>query len=87
MPKIQTLVRFHNGSSLDALKCAYLFEKIDFEEKKNPNNPERARLPDKIRSFKQSVSSIDLSQHEETLTINSFEKFAKERSLRVRIWR
>ena len=47
----------------------------------------RARLPDKIRSFKQSVSSIDLSQHEEILTINAFEKFAKERYLRVRIWR
>ena len=87
MAKTQTLVRFHNGSSLDALKCAYLFEKIDLEEKKNPNNPERARLPDKIRSLKQSVSSIDLSQYQETLTINDFEKFAKERYLRVRIWR
>ena len=87
MPKPQTLVRFHKGSSLDVLKCAYLFEKIDLEERNNPQNPEKARLPDKIRSFKQSIASIDLSGYNETITIKMLEDFAREKKLRVRIWK
>ena len=87
MPKPQTLARFHKGSSLDVLKCAHLFEKIDLEEKKNPLNPEIARLPDKIRSFKQSIASIDLSNYGDNITIKQLEEFAKEKKLRVRIWK
>ena len=87
MPKVQTLARFYNGSSLDALKCAYLFEEIEKEEKRNPANPEKARLPDKIRSFKQIIGKIDLNRYGGRIDLAGFENFAKEKKLRVRIWK
>ena len=87
MPKRQTLARFYGGSSLDAIKCAYLFEKIENEEKKHFTSAAKARLPDKIRAFKNSVSQIDLSGFGGGITLPEFEKFAMEKKLRVRIWK
>ena len=87
MPKQQTLARFHDGSQLDFYKCAFLFEKIEKEEKKFPANPEKGRTANKIRSLKRSVIAQDYSTFNENVTLMDAETFSKEKNLRIRIWK
>ena len=87
MPSGQKLARFYDGSQTDFYKCAFLFEKIEIEEKKFPQKPEKARSANKIRTLKRQVEAKDYSKFGQTVSLAEAETFAKENRLRIRIWK
>ena len=84
-PQIKT--SFNNNSQLDFFKCALLFQKIQQEREKFPEDPTKAHAKDKLYHFKRTLDLSPFYAHVNSLDLETAEKFANENFLKIRIWK
>ena len=86
----QQTVSFSDTSQIDFFKCVLLFQRIEKEKAKFPNNPERVYEKSKLYSLKRSLQpefNRKFSQFRDDLDIGTAENFAKEHFLKIKIWK